>query len=442
MLDGGLFLYVLILYYALSEELTREAIQMTRRVLALFVALIMCVGFMSFAYAEEDKPYAGTKITFASFQTGDVEKDWIEVQFKKFQEETGIEVEHVYIEHADTISTLMTWMAGDMAPDACMISAAYENSLAAKGLLLDIGGYIAEKKPEYDITRFFPNLLEAYQYEGVQYALPSDLDLAVTWYNKDMFDAAGVAYPAPGWTWEDYRAAAAALTSGAGPEKIYGSERPPIQMTLWQAGADYLSADGKTCTINTPEAKKAYEFILGMINDGIVPAPGSAGVGFDSGRCAMAPNNGAWYAHYVLSSVDFNWDIAPLPVGDYAATAAYGSTCAVLKNSKNIDAAVEFITWFLSDEQQFIRAKQFAWCPPAQTVLEFPGFEDESVLCLTQAQKEMMLAENVNGRAPVVVSNQNEITQIINREESLIWSGEKSIDDALATMEAEITPLL
>lgn len=415
---------------------------MTRRVLALFAALIMCVGFMSFAYAEEDKPYAGTKITFASFQTGDVEKDWIEVQFKKFQEETGIEVEHVYIEHGDTISTLMTWMAGDMAPDCCMISAKYENALAAKGLLLDMGGYIAEKMPEYDITRFFPNLLEAYQYEGIQYALPSDLDLAVCWYNKDMFDAAGVAYPVTGWTWEDYRATAEALTSGAGPEKVYGSSMPSVQMTLWQAGADYISADGKTCTINTPEAKKAYELILGMINDGIVPAPGSEGVGFDAGRCAMMPDCGAWYAHYNLSAVDFNWDIVPLPVGDYAATAAYGSTFAVLKNSKNVDAAMEFLTWFLTDEQQFIRAKQFAWCPPAQTVLEYPGFEDATVLGMTADQKAMMLAENVNGRAPVVVSNQNEINQIISREESLIWAGEKSIDDALATMEAEITPLL
>lgn len=414
---------------------------MKKRILVLLTVVMMCVGLISFAYAE-DKPYAGTKITFASFQTGAVEEDWINVQFPKFYEETGIEVEHVYIEHADTISTLMTWMAGDMAPDCCMISALYENSLAAKGLLLNLDTYLAENKPDYDLSRFYPNLLEAYQYDGVQYALPSDLDLSVLWYNKDMFNAASVDYPAAGWTWEDYRAAAEKLTTGAGPEKIYGSSIPSIQATLWQAGADYISADGKTCIINTPEARKAYEFILGMIQDGIVPAPGSEGVGFPQGRCAMNPGAGAWYAYYMLNEVDFNWDISPLPIGDQAATQAYGSTFAVLKNSKNIDAAVEFITWFLSDEQQFIRAAQFAWCPPARTVLEFPGFDDESVLCLNADQKQLMLAENINGRAPIVVSNQNEIRQIINREESLIWAGEKSIDDALATMETEITPLL
>lgn len=415
---------------------------MTRKMLACLLTVVLSLSMAAVASCEEEKPYAGTKITFASFQTGDVEEDWVNVQFPAFLEETGIEVEHVFINHADTISTLMTWMAGDMAPDACMISANYENALAAKGMLLDLGAYLAENKPDYDLSRFYPNLLEAYQYDGKQYALPSDLDLAVCWYNKDMFDAAGVAYPQSGWTWEEFRETAEALTSGAGPEKIYGTSMPSIMTTLWQAGADYISADGKTCTINTPEAKKAYEFILGMIQDGICPAPGSEGVGFDSGRCAMSPVNGAWYAHYNLSDVDFEWDIVPLPVGDYAKTAAYGSTFAVLSGSDNIDAAVEFITWFLSDEQQFIRAKQFAWCPPAMTVLEYPGFEDESVLCLTQAQKEMMLAENVNGRAPVVVANQNEINQIIEREESLIWAGEKSIDDALATMEAEITPLL
>ncbi|NLG26124.1 MAG: sugar ABC transporter substrate-binding protein [Clostridiales bacterium] len=410
--------------------------------LASLLAIALLAGMATFAGAEADKPFAGTKIRFSSYQTGPVEEDWISVQFPRFLEETGIEVEHVYIAHTDTISTLMTWSAAGLAPDCSMLSANYANSLASNDLLIDLDAYVAEKRPDYDLTRFFPKLMNAYKYQGVQYALPSDMDLGLTWYNKDMFDTAGVAYPAANWTWDEYKAAAQALTQGEGPEKVFGTEIPPIQHLLWQAGADYLSEDGTACTINTPAAKSAYQLVLDLINGGYAPRPGSEGVGLSSGRAAIAMGNGPWYAFYVLNDVEFAWDVAPMPQNAEKATTAYGSSFGILKSSANVDAAFEFIAWFLSDEQQFIRADKFSWFPPASTVLEYPGFNEDSVLNMTAAQKALVLAEAEYGRAPVVVARQSEVRQIIDREESLIWSGEKSIDDALATMEQEISPLL
>lgn len=412
-----------------------------KRQIALLLVVLMALSALP-ALAEADKPYEGTKIKFSSYQTGTIEEDWVNVQLPRFKEETGIEVEHVFVAHTDTISTLMTWTAAGTAPDCAMLSANYQNALAAQGLLVDLTAYTADKRPDYDMSRFFPKLLDAYKYKGAQYALPSDMDLGLTWYNKDMFDAAGVSYPTDGWTWADFRAAAEKLTVGEGPEKVFGTEMPPVQHFLWQAGADYVSADGTTCTINTPEAKKAYEFLYGLIEDGLAPRPGSEGVGLNAGRAAMDMGDGAWYAYYMLNDVEFNWDVAPMPQDVEKATTAYGSSFAVLNSSQNVDAAFEFITWFLSDEQQFLRAKQFSWFPPASTVLEYPGFEDDSVLSMTAAQKQLVLSEAEYGRAPVVVAKQSEMTQIISREESLIWSGEKTIDDALATMEQEITPLL
>jgi multiple sugar transport system substrate-binding protein len=382
-----------------------------------------------------------TKIRFSTFQTGDVEADWINVQFPRFLAEKGIEVEHVFINHTDTISTLMTWTAAGTAPDASMLSANYQNALAAQGLLVDLDKYVAEKRPDYDMGRFFPKLMDAYKYKGIQYAFPSDYDLGLTYYNKDMFDAAGVPYPGNDWTWEDYRNTAAALTSGEGPTKIYGTDGTPLEHTIWQAGGDYYSPDGLTCTINSPEVKRAYEFILSLIRAGYAPVPGDGG-GFAEGHAAMNLGLGPWYAYYSLADVDFNWDIAPMPKGIQKVTTGYGSSFAVLSGSRHIDEAFEFLTWFLSDEQQFIRAKQFSWFPPASTVLQYPGFDDVSVLGMTARQKALVLSEANFSRAPIVVSRQNEISQIMTRENSLVWAGEKSIDDALRTMEREIAPLL
>ncbi|MDR0657261.1 MAG: sugar ABC transporter substrate-binding protein [Treponema sp.] len=383
------------------------------------------------------------KIRFSSFQTGDVEKDWVEVQFPRFQKEKGIVTEHVFIAQADTIATIMTWTAAGTAPDAAMLSANYQNALAAQGLLVDLDRYIREKKPGYNIKRYFPRLLDVYKYKGVSYAFPSDYDLGLLWYNKDMFDSAGVAYPTENWTWNDYRNAAAKLTRGSGPEKVYGTELTHLNITVWQAGGDFFSSDGLTATINTPQVKKAYEFIYGLIRDGYAPVPGDGGGAFQEGHAAMhAGGHGPWYAHYSLADVDFKWDVAPMPRGDVKSTTGYGSSFGILSNSKNQDEAFEFLDWFLSDEQQYIRAKQFAWFPPTSTVLNYPGFNDVSVLSMNAAQKALVLRESEFSRAPIVVARQNEINQILSRENSLVWNGEKSIDEALRILQQEINPLL
>ena len=416
---------------------------MKTRVFCWIVAIVMLTLLVvPLSLADDAKPFAGTKIRFATFQTGAVEEDWVNVQFPRFLEETGIEVEHVFFNQADTISTLMTWTAAGTAPDVAMLSAFYQNALAAQGLLLDLDAYIAESQPDYPLERFFPKLLNAYKYKGVQYALPSDMDLGLVWYNKDMFDAASVAYPSNDWTWDDYYATAKALTSGEGPGKIFGSEMPPIQHFLWQSGGDYFSADGLSCTLDIPESKEAYEFIVGLMNEGIVPRERLSEGGFNAGKAAMALGSGPWYAYYMLNDVDFSWDVAAMPQHTNKATTAYGSSFAILKTSQKVDAAFEFISWFLSDEQQFIRAKQFCWFPPSSTVLDYPGFEGEDVLNMNAEQKQLVMDEAEFGRAPLVVLNQNEINQITTRENTLIWSGEKSIDDGVAAMVAEINPLL
>ncbi|GGD85468.1 ABC transporter substrate-binding protein [Paenibacillus nasutitermitis] len=384
------------------------------------------------------------QLKFSSYQSGDVSKDWETIQFPAYKKETGVDVEHVFIKHEDTISTLMMWNAANTMPDAGMLSADYENALAAKGMLVNLSELIKEKDPNYDLGRFFPKLLDAYKYKDELYALPSDLDLGLLWYNKDMFDAAGIAYPDENWTWDDYLSAATKLTSGDGPAKIYGTKLPSPQTFLWQNNADIISADGKNVTIDSPEGLEAITFISDLVNKyKVAPKSGANDEDkFQTGRAAMSLGEGPWYAHYGLKDVKFNWGIAPMPKGKQKATTAYGSTFAIFSSSKHQDEAWEFIKWFLSDEQQFIRAKQFSWFPPSSSVLSMPDFVDESVLQMSKDQKELVMKEAEYGRAPVVVEKQNEANQIINRELKLVWSGEKKPEDALNTIKTQVQPLL
>lgn len=393
--------------------------------------------------SESGKTGEKTKIKFASYQTGDVAEDWEKNQFPKYLEETGVEVEHVFVNHTDTISTYMTWAAADQMPDAAMLSANYLNALIAKGMVLNLSEYTAEKSPDYDYSRYIPKLMEAYKYEDEVYALPSDLDLGLLWYNKDIFDTAGVEYPNESWTWEDLQKNAALLTSGSGPEKIYGASLADYQTYLWQNGTDIISADKKTAQFNTPDAKEAFTYMMDMVAEETAVNPNNKEPLFQSGKAAMSIGSGPWFAHYEMANVDFNWGVTAVPKGKEKATTCYGSTFAVFNNSKNTDAAVDFITWFLSDEQQLDRAEKFYWFPPTESAIENDAFMNtDAIMGMTKEQKQLVLSETEFGKAPIIVEKQNEITQVVTSELSLMWAGEKTVDETLDKINSEVDKLL
>ena len=81
---------------------------------------------------------------------------------------------------------------------------------AAEGVLENLDSYI--QKSGYDLNDYWPGLLESAKYNGSVYGLPRDIESNVLYYNKDMFDKAGVKYPDENWTWDDLLAAAEKLT--------------------------------------------------------------------------------------------------------------------------------------------------------------------------------------------------------------------------------------
>ena len=233
------------------------------------------------------------------------------------------------------------------------------------------------------------------------------------------------------------------LTSGEGPEKIFGVWLGGYQTYLWQNGTDILSEDKKSSLFNTPEVKDTINYMMDMVTAGVAINPSSKEPLFQNGKAAMSLGSGPWFAHYEMENVDFNWGVTALPKGKEKATTCYGSTFVVFEGSKNVDASVDFLTWFLSDEQQLDRAEKFYWFPPTQSCIENDTFmSTDSIMGMTKEQKELVLAETAFGKAPVIVEKQNEVNEVINSELSLMWAEEKSVDDALAKIAEEVDKLL
>ena len=104
---------------------------------------------------------------------------------------------------------IQTMMAGGDAPDIVQLAEAI-HGYSSRGQLLPLNDMVTTAELDLD-ARFGTNYLQ-YQYEGSLYALPDRGGAMIVYYNVDMFDAAGVGYPTADWTWEEFLAAAQALT--------------------------------------------------------------------------------------------------------------------------------------------------------------------------------------------------------------------------------------
>lgn len=145
-----------------------------------------------------------------------------------FEEDNpDIKVNVRYAPYSEYFDDVEKCIAGDDLPDVMFLD--YHPTYASRGVIDKLDPYI--KRDSYDLSGFYPGLLEYSSYQGSLYALPRDNDTKVIFYNKSLFDEAGLADPASGWTWEDLRQAAIRLTKvyvrrGAGgqPDRRKGQE--------------------------------------------------------------------------------------------------------------------------------------------------------------------------------------------------------------------------
>src|SRR6185312_3058474 len=117
---------------------------------------------------------------------------------------------------ADYWTKLQAAASGGSAPDVFWMNGPNFQLYAANNVLRPL----TDTDPHPDTSVYPPALAKLYQYKNVQYGLPKDFDTVGLWYNKALFDAAGVAYPTASWTWADFQAAAKKLTDPA--KGVYG----------------------------------------------------------------------------------------------------------------------------------------------------------------------------------------------------------------------------
>ena len=145
---------------------------------------------------------------------------------------------------------LQTGLAGGDAPDVFAMDGPLYPDYQSRGVLLDLAPYIA--RDGFDLTALADAGVAHFTTPEGQFGLPRDLNVVALYYNKAMFDAAGLAYPDDTWTWDKLLEVGKQLTldtNGDGQTDQWGFYTETTDMEnywsslVWQNGGDIVSAD-------------------------------------------------------------------------------------------------------------------------------------------------------------------------------------------------------
>jgi multiple sugar transport system substrate-binding protein len=216
----------------------------------------------------------------------------------------------------DYDTKLQVSLAGGAPPDVFYVDAFKFYDLLKAGSLDNGNDTIMEQED------FVPNLKDAFTADGQFYCPPKDFSTLALEYNTDMFDAAGLEYPTADWTWDDLRNAAEKLT--AEDKSVYGMSITPDMARwiafLYQAGGSVYNEDASQMTINSPEAKQALDFYVGLVQDGFAAEPSTLSTGwpgeaFGQQKAAMVIE-GNWIMPFLKDQFpDVKFGVSELPQG-------------------------------------------------------------------------------------------------------------------------------
>ena len=383
---------------------------------------------------------AETQISYLMWGSPQEAEAWATV-VKGFEARSHPEIK-VTVEVADWDSyweKLRVQMAGGTPPDVFAMDAPLYMDWQARGVLLNLQPYL-DREPAL-LDGVYPVTLEAYRTADGIYGLPRDFQTIVLYYNKDMFDAGGVAYPTEDWTYDDLRTAAKALTldkDGDGSTDQWGfwdggyDMEPFWGALVWAYGGDVVNAgEGKTL-IGSPEATAAFQLMSDMwVGDKSMPTEQQLAAygwdGFLSGVAAMGVS-GHWSVPE-YSAVTFKWDIAPMPLGPAGrATSVNSAGFVIARDSKYPDAAWEFVKYAFSDAGQSELAKVGLAIPVRKSVAESDAYLGQA----TRIDHSIYVKALDYAHMKPVFKGYEEWSGAVGDALHMIWTGEASVADGLA----------
>ena len=379
------------------------------------------------------------------------EQKWNKKLKAFYETHPNVRVRLEYVINERTLHKLLVSTAGNKSPDASVISSMWFVPAASKGLLADLGPFIAKDKT-FDLSDFYPEVISGWgKYKGTLYAIPAGVDVCAMFYNKTMFDKCHVPYPDETWDWNRYLWAAKQLTRDTnGDCKVdqWGTTQNWWQSYVWANGGDIISKDKTTCLLDQPAAYEGLQFMADLRNKyHVAPtakdmADLSSAKMFTNGQVGMY-FSGSWAVPlYFDKDIKgaFEYDVAAIPKGPRCRATFYGgASYAVLNGSKHKELAWELVKFMVSKESLRERAITEQVVPSRISVAESNAFLD---LPGPPKHRKVFLDAISYGRSIPSVPCSEEMNSIIGNDLGLLQIGDETAKSACKRVAPRVTDLL
>jgi multiple sugar transport system substrate-binding protein len=298
--------------------------------------------------------------------SGDAETNAVKAAASAWSQQTGNKVTVI---PAQNFSQQLTQsLAGGSPPDLFYVGSQQLSTLVDNKNLAATGDKVK------DPSDFYPSLVKSFTYKGTFWCAPKDFSTLALEINIDMWKAAGLTDADIPTTWDQLDSVAKKLTKNGVTGLVFNDTLDRVDAFMRQAGGTMMNSDNTKFTIDTPQNLQGLQYVQKLAKEGVLKFPKQVGTGWGGeamgkGKAAMAIE-GNWFVGGVKASwPSLHYMTVPLPAGPNGtkATLSFTNCWGVAAKSKHQAAAVDFIDFLTSDQQQMTFANAFGVMPSRQS---------------------------------------------------------------------------
>ena len=364
-----------------------------------------------------------------------------------FTKETGIKTKISVVKWNEYWTMLEAGAQGGSLPDVFWMHSNESERYMSNDMLLDLTDKI-KSSDKIKVENYPEDIWGLYTYNDHYYAVPKDIDTIAIWYNKKLFDEAGVPYPTSDWTWDDLTETARKLTKSDGSQ--YGlavkmdNNQAGYYNLIYDKGGYVISDDKKKSGWDDPKTIEGMNILDTWIKEGLMPSAETMSengeeVLFQSGKVAMVPQGSWMISSYKANEYTAqNADIVELPkdaTTGKRVSLYNGLGWAAAKNGKHTEEAWKLIEYLGSEPAQKKQAEL------GVTMSAYKGTSDAWVKSANfnlQAYLNMMDDMVIRPYSRSTVSWENADNEIITK----VYTGELTMEEACKQMAKQMNEKL
>jgi multiple sugar transport system substrate-binding protein len=381
-------------------------------------------------------------------------------EFQKKHPNIGLKVIHT-----DSLSfgdKLQTMYAGGTPPDVHYLHVESFYDYASKGLLYPLDEFVND--PDFQFEDFYPSLVDAFRFGGELYGIPKDWTTFAIYYNMDMFDKEGVAYPNEKWTWDDLIKAAQKLTkdsNGDGVPDQYGWLNETwanwyynfiLQNggEIFDAKGNWVLADPKYLNANA----EAIQFVADTMNKYKVAPSVTASrelggdASFVAGQTAMCMY-GRWVQLRFKNIDKFKWNLSQLPRKKNKVSVVVTVSLSINANTKHPKEAWELVKFLTSYEGQVFTAEGGLAVPSRKSLVASDSYLKSKEVLVNQPhlarnkpEEDPFIAQLPGAKLPPLVPSWIEVRQKLDEPLEDVFFGRKDAKSVILALDSIVKDIM